>query len=114
MLDAIVTGVQAVIMVALVLYLAYVVTRYVGKSSRLRVGSRHIKVIDRAVLSQDSSVAIVKVGNECLLLGVSSERVSVLRELKEEDLGDLGAVEDFNPPGFKSIMDKVRKKGGGE
>ena len=49
---------------------------------RVKGPSRHLEVIDRAFLARGASVALLRVGERRLLVGVSSEGVRLLRDLE--------------------------------
>lgn len=46
-------------------------------------GAGNIKVIEKAYLERDKSIAIIRVGQKDYLLGVSQNNVSLLQELEE-------------------------------
>ncbi|ANM30540.1 hypothetical protein ABI59_14580 [Acidobacteria bacterium Mor1] len=48
---------------------------------RQRGGERRVEVIDRAALARGSSVALLKVDDRRLLVGVSNEGVRLLRDV---------------------------------
>ncbi len=60
---------------------------------RFRAAKRELEVVDRAALTRGASVAILRVGNRRLLLGVSTDGVRLLRELDAE--GDPGQAASF-------------------
>jgi len=115
MLEGVATAIGTLFIIVIILYLAYVCTKYIGKSARLRQfggSSRHIAVIDQMILGQDSSVAIVKVQDRVLLLGITSDQISLLTEL--EDDGSFTFPEMGTTAGqgidFKDIIDKIRDR----
>lgn len=56
--------------------------------------SKHIKTVDRLLLSKDSSLQIVKIGKRYVLLGITGSTVNVLLELSEDDIAFGEAVKD--------------------
>lgn len=76
-------GVLAVL--ALVLFLAYKSTKLVGRvypSQGTKNGN--FEIIDRLVLSRESSLMIVRMHDKVLLLGVTGQRIEKLDELDPE------------------------------
>ncbi len=117
MLKGIFTAFGTLLVVILILYLTYVCTKYLGRNMRSRGmglagGGRYIRVMDQMMLGQESSVALVKVSGQVLLLGVSSGKVSVLREFREEELAPLPVPEAgvMGTPDFKEILERLKDR----
>ena len=71
---------------AVILFLAYWVTRKIGLSSGVGnagVGSR-MRVLDRLPIGTGQSLLVVQLGEQCFVLGVSKEHISLIAELTEE------------------------------
>lgn len=71
----------------LVLYGSYLFTRLAAKKLQpgFDGGKSRIRVLDRAVLGQDKTLAVVKIGARVFLIGVASAQISLLSELSEEE-----------------------------
>ena len=70
-----------------ILYLAYVTTKYIGKRySMSGRSSKSLKIIESLGLGKDSQLAVVKVGEKVLLLGITPQNVTLVKELEEDDL----------------------------
>lgn len=70
-----------------IFYLAYRVSRYLagrGASPLPGMKGRHMRVLDRMMLSQDKMIVLVQIGTQYLVLGVSSGQISLLSELEPE------------------------------
>lgn len=100
-----------------ILYLAYITTKYIGKRYSLSGKStRSLKIMETIGLGKDSQLAVVKIGEKYLLVGVTPQNVSLVRELDESDL----TVADENeiPPeqmDFKTALQiNIAKKFGKE
>lgn len=65
---------------AAVLGVMWVIARRVRKSGGVGKGTRVIEVLDRSALTKSASVAVVRVGDRALVLGVADAQVSVLGE----------------------------------
>lgn len=80
----------AAVLVLMVLLARYLRRRQIGGGSGLGPGRRRstaaVEVVSRHGLSRGSSVAVVRVCGELLLLGVTESSVAVLRELRESPL----------------------------
>ncbi|MCI8342646.1 MAG: flagellar biosynthetic protein FliO [Firmicutes bacterium] len=99
-------------MVALILYLSYVVSKRVGKGMAAIHNSQHMKVTDRIIVGQDKSIIIVQVGQKHYLVGVSAAGIQLLCEVSPEDMEVDFSVENQNGfPAFKDILtEKILKK----
>lgn len=62
----------------------YLLGKFYGKTAG--VMGRNMKVLEMTQLSKDNSLAIVKVGEEILLISSSNGRVELLKELDKESL----------------------------
>ena len=83
MLEGLFTAFGTLLVIIVILYLAYIATKYVGKGVGFRQylgSSRHITMIDQVVLGQGMSVAVVKVSERVFLLGVTSNQIYLLAE----------------------------------
>ncbi|MFA9381523.1 MAG: flagellar biosynthetic protein FliO [Acetanaerobacterium sp.] len=106
----------AILMVVAIVVLAFYSTKWLGKRMGGAVKSRYLSVIDRVSLGQDKYIAVVKVGEKHLLIGVSSGSVTNLGELSQDDLTQVvteqGAV-SFGDA-FKESMKKYGTFGVGK
>lgn len=72
--------------IAVILYLAYISTKLLGKRYSLKsVGGRKIKIIDSVSVGQGKIILIVKAGKKTFLVGAASESINLIGELDSED-----------------------------
>ncbi len=111
MVKGIFTAIFTLIVVVLILYLTYAVTKYIGRGVGVKARSGCMQVKDQIFLGKDRSAAIVQIGMRYFLLGLTSTQVTILSELKEEDLITLDEAEtqDKAYPDFKDLLDKIGK-----
>lgn len=91
------------IIVAFIIYLSYIASKYLGKGMSKGSNSRYMRLIDQLTLGQDRHIAVIQVGGKYLLVGVTAGQISILSEVKDEELfpltpeegGDGGEVPDF-------------------
>ena len=105
---------------ALVLFLAYITTRFIGKHSGFRSAGENIKILERVSLGQDKSLAVVSLGKKGFLLGITNQTITNLGE------ADLSIYDSENPVGtdgfdglkkrpaslFSETLEKLTKKEG--
>lgn len=84
----------AIITLVGVLVLAYLTTRWLSSSSLGRRGKGIIEILDRQPAAQDKSLLVVRVGKKILLVGVSSQNITKLTELDEDDVSAASSPSD--------------------
>lgn len=99
-----------------ILYLAYITTRYIGKKYSVNTGmsGKNIRILDTVRLSQDKLLMIVKAGNKTVLIGVSKEHMEYICDVDESQLTETGTglevpvTPDF-VQAFKTVLgDKIK------
>ena len=106
---------------AVVLVLAYLTTRLVGTrlAGRVSGGSRgrHLKVVEQISVGQESKLLLVRLEEHCLLLGVTQQGVTCLKELSPEEVAAWQEGEDGETllpgPSFREQLQQLlaqRKK----
>lgn len=93
--------------IAVILYLAYISTKLLGRKISVRGSSgRKLKILDSVSVGQGKSLIIVKAGEKTFLVGAASESINLIGEL---DSGEF--AEDETPPetgmDFKTAFKKV-------
>jgi len=66
--------------------LGYLTARFLSVKSIGMSQSKYMKIIDRIPISKDKFICIVKMGDNCYIIGVSGTSISMLTSLKEEEL----------------------------
>lgn len=114
MWNAILTFIAA----AAIIYLSYLVSKYVGKGMNRNGSSHYMRVIDQLMVGQDRYVAVVQAGDRYLLLGVTSQQINLLKELEADDLILLNADTGkgtVKVPEFKELLSglggRTKRKG---
>ncbi len=67
-----------------VLVLAYYTTKWLGKRMNVSSSTNIIKVIDRVGVGQDKLLAVVKVGKQTMLIGMSGSSITKLCDLQDD------------------------------
>lgn len=117
MVKGIITAIGTLIIVVLILYLAYVATKYIGRGVGMKTRSGCMRIRDQIAMGRDRSAVIVQIGTRFFLVGITASQVSLLSELEEEDLIPFqdSETEERLYPDFKDLMDKIgrgKKKNG--
>ena len=64
-----------------IILLAYYVSKWYGRKMLPFAGGKHIKVIDRLVVSKTGSILIVDILGKQYLIGVSDQNIQILTEM---------------------------------
>lgn len=88
---------------AIILYLAYLTTKFAGKRyAKGTGGGENLRLIESLPLGQDKYLMLAKAGDRLLLLGVTGQRIELISELDEESLKP--EKEAAQPLSFKEIL----------
>ncbi len=110
MFEAIISGIGSLIVVALIMYLAYFVSKNIGRIPSMKNSSGNMQVIDRIMIGQDRALLIVKVAQSYLLVSSAQNSITILKELNEENLVLTQADSiNFEKLDFKEILEKFKK-----
>lgn len=72
--------------IAAVLYLCYLLSRYLAKKANSVANTANIQILERVALAQDKGLAIARVCGSYYLIGFSSGGIDILREINETEL----------------------------
>ncbi len=85
------TVLGTLVLIVLIFLGAYWFTKFLGKRYQggMLKSSAHIQVLEQISLGQDRTLTVVKVGDSTLLLGVTSQQITLVKELTSEEFPDL-------------------------
>lgn len=110
-MDGIFSALGTLLAVGAILYLAYISSKYIGKSSMALSQSKYLKTLDRTPLSQDKSLAVVQAGDKYFLIGITPNSINKIAELDSEDLVEIPEnKEKPMQPNFKDTLLKFGSK----
>lgn len=95
-----------------VIYLSYVVSKYLATSASKINSAKYMKIIDRISTGQDRSIVILQIGDKHYLVGNTSQSIEILAELSEEQLIELPEEVhmSLNADSFKNTIEGVLRK----
>ncbi|SHH83487.1 Flagellar biosynthesis protein, FliO [Sporobacter termitidis DSM 10068] len=104
--------VQAIVIIAAVIFAAYYVTKLVAKTGGGGFRrSSGIKLIGSQSLGRDKSVTIVEIGQFHYILGVSAQRVELLDKLDKSESGLKKEEPSASLPSFgESFKEELNKR----
>lgn len=84
--ESVATALTTLAALVAVLLAAWFVLRWMGKKMPGQTGSRHIKVLDRVMISQNQCIVLVRVGGKLMLIGFADGAVQRLCDVEEAAL----------------------------
>lgn len=99
-----------------VLFLAYYLTKWVSKKKLHVMNTKNIKILEILSVGVGVSLAIIEVGERCMLVSISKEKVTFVSELdknslsfKETGNGENNFSQNFNEQ-LKKLLNKGKKE----
>lgn len=104
---------QMIFALVIVILLIYITSKF-GKKFTGQSLRRNLRIVDRLAVSNKSSICVVKVGEEVLLLGVTENNINILEKLPQnfDERYTTNEKSDINEPLGKFInngLDVLRK-----
>lgn len=104
------TAIGTFLLAAIIIYLSYICSKYLGKGLVRSSSSRYMRLVDQMLVGQNRSLAIVQIGTQYLFLGITQEQIQTLAEISEEDLIPLSTDSKENALDFGQILSKIKAK----
>ena len=104
------TGFVTFLMAAVIIFLSYVCSKYMGKGLVRASSSRYMRMLDQMIVGQNRTLAVVQAGDRYLLLGVGPERIDMLLELSEEELIPIGGEDGEQTVDFGRLLSRIGRK----
>ena len=93
---------RVILSLAVVLLVLWLAARVLGKKQRRTSRGVDVDVLARQPLAQRASVAVVKVGDRALILGVTESRVELL---SEQPISSVLTIDEPQPMTFRATLD---------
>ena len=99
-----------IIVFILILCATYYTSRWIGKSSFTQQRAANIQVVETFRLSQTKYIQIIRAGTgRYFVIAVSTENITYIAELKEEDIILRDESQNAEKVSFSDIMKKLKK-----
>lgn len=105
----IMTGLFTLIMVLLVFYAAYAVSKWLSSKTHFSGGKR-MKILETIPLGRERYIMLVEAGAKVLVIGVSGQSIRTLSTLKPEEVKELEPVSGQNGQSFQNIFSDMMGK----
>ncbi len=104
------TGFVTFLMAAVIIYLSYVCSKYMGKGLVRTSSSQYMRMLDQMIVGQNRTLAVIQAGDRYLLLGIGPERIDMLLELSEEELIPIGGEGGEQTVDFGRLLSRIGRK----
>ncbi len=110
MFDGITTALGYLVIIGVILYLAYVSSKHIGRTGKIGGRTQYMKMVSQLPVGQYGTIAIVQAGKKYLLLGMTSSQITILDQFDElEELeNDGGDVTDTL--NFRQQFERLAKR----
>lgn len=95
------------ILFVFVLVLTYLVTRWIARYQKDKVGFRNLEVVETCRIASNKYIQIVRAGSKYLVIAVGKDEIHMLSEISGDELS-FQEVEGQTME-FAAILEKVRK-----
>ena len=104
-----------------IIVLTYYASKWYARKMGPIAGGKHIRIVDRVVVSKTGSILIVDIEGRQYMMGVSDQNVQILMELDEtiplpagREAGGDGLKGLIGGDGYKSLLQTIRNRKGGD
>ncbi len=102
------------LVVVVILALAWAATRYLGALSLPATGMggpEEFRILAQMAVGRNERLLLVRLGEECCLLGVTEDRITLLRQWTGEEAQRwMRLTRKDPPPDFLSVLKSIREK----
>lgn len=106
--DSYIQFVTVLLLFVFILAITYLVTRWIAKVQKEKVGTGNLEVIETCRISQNKYVQILRVGEKYLVIAVGKDEIHMLSELSENEL-IFREEPQGQAPDFAGILERVKK-----
>lgn len=106
--DSYIQFMTVLILFVFILAITYLVTRWIAKVQKERVGTGNLEVIETCRITQNKYVQILRAGEKYLVIAVGKDEIHMLSELTENELVFREETQGQTPD-FAGVLERVRK-----
>lgn len=92
-----------------ILLLIYISVKYGGNKLQDMQNGRYIKVLERAAISKENTLLVVKVGEKGYVMASTNGKIEIMSELDKEEILKVEASRSI--PEYESLKDFYEKSG---
>jgi flagellar protein FliO/FliZ len=98
-----------IIVFALVLALTYFVTRFAGNYQKSKLSGQNITIIETMRISGSKYIQLIQVGSQYFAIAVYKDTVTLIGEIRQEDLALSDDTTTVESESFRKVLDKFKK-----
>ncbi|MBR4965889.1 MAG: flagellar biosynthetic protein FliO [Lachnospiraceae bacterium] len=91
-----------------VLFLTYFSTRWIASYQKGRMYSSNISVVETFKITANKYIQIIRIGERYFAIAVGKDEVTLLAELKEDELTLQNVMQTTPTEDFKNILEKAK------
>ena len=114
--ESLIQLIVVLIIFAFVLAMTVITTRFIGGYQKLKMSNKNMQLVETLRLSNTKYLALMKVANKYVVIGVGKDEINKIIELDEGEIPDVQPVEEGKPDrlaeGFQDILEKFKNKKG--
>lgn len=92
-----------------VLFLTYFSTKWIATYQKGKMLSSNIRVIETFKISSNKFIQIVRIGGTYYAIAIGKDEVTLLGELKEDEIQISESSQGFSQMDFRHILEKAQK-----
>jgi flagellar protein FliO/FliZ len=100
---------KIIIFLPFILLLIYISIKYGGNKLQDMQNGRYIKILERAAISKENALLVVKIGEKGYVMSSASGKIEVVSELDEKEILKVEASRAI--PEYESLQDFYEKSG---
>jgi len=102
--------ITVILIFILVLVITVYTTKFIGGYQKAQGKNRNLEVIETIRVSNTKYIQIVRAANKYIVIGIGKNEISMLTEVDEDELINLGADKDSVKENFASVILKAKEK----
>lgn len=106
--DSYIQFITVLILFVLILTVTYLVTKWIAKTQKSRVGTGNLEIVETCRISPNKYVQILRAGEKYLVIAVGKDEVHMLAELSEDELAIKESTEGRSVD-FAGVFERVKK-----
>ncbi|MBD5472325.1 MAG: flagellar biosynthetic protein FliO [Lachnospiraceae bacterium] len=106
--DSYIQFITVLLLFVFILGITYLVTRWIAKFQKERVGNGNLEVIETCRITQNKYVQILRAGKKYLVIAVGKDEIHMLSEVSEDELVFREETQG-QMPDFAGVLEQVRK-----
>ncbi len=95
-----------ILVLGAVIFLSYIVTRYIGEKAKNAMKGRYISIVETLSLGVDKRIHLVKVGEQYILIASSGKNIQFLTKVDLDNIENQETEEASNAFNFRSVLEK--------